>query len=235
MTRKKAASRMAPGVAGFEGRVISVCGSKDVGKTRVVEGLARFLKGKGFSVGTVKHVHGDVALEPYAADSMRHLAAGAGCVVALSDVAVHVTAPRPARPDDQRLAETCARYLAACDYVVVEGFKRSALPKILVTQRTSDVPRGLKHVVACVYSGAAPKALPAFKHNEIRKLGRFLLEQGVLAEPGARAHLTVNDRVVPMNEFVSRALAGVLEGFVGSLRGTEKAHRVEVGLSKPRK
>lgn len=235
MASKKPVSGMVSGVVGFERRVIGVCGSKDVGKTRVVEGLARFLRSKGFSVGTVKHVHGDVALEPYAADSMRHLSAGAACVVAVSDTAAHVTAGRAGRSDDQGLAETCGRYLATCDCIVVEGFKRAAIPKILVTRSESDVPRGLNHVMARVYSGAKPKGLPAFRHSEIQKLGRFLLDEGVLVKPGARAHLMVNDKAVPMNEFVGRALAGILEGFVGSLRDTEKPTKIEVSISTPRK
>jgi len=230
-----AGKKRASGLSDFRGRVVGVCGSKDAGKTRVVAGLVRYLRSKGFSVGTVKHVHGDVALEPDAADSVRHLAAGAECVVTVSDASTHVTAGRPGRSGDEALGETCGRYLAACDYIVVEGFKKAAIPKILVTRGGQDVPRGLTDVIARVYSGVKPKGLPAFKHSEIKRLGRFLLEEGVLTKSGARAHLRVNDKAVPMNEFVSRALASILEGFVGSLRDTEKPAKIEINISKPRK
>lgn len=211
-----------------------MCGSKDVGKTRVVEGLVGYLKSKGFAVGTVKHVRGDVALEPDAADSMRHLRAGAGCVVTVSDTATHVAAGRPGRSGDEALGEACGRYLAGCDYVVVEGFKNAAIPKILVTRGVQDVPRGLSDVIACVYSGGKPKRMQAFKHSEINKLGRFLLDAGVLAKPGVRAYLRVNDAPVPMNQFVVQALTGVLEGFVGSLHGIERPAKIEISMTKPK-
>jgi hypothetical protein len=165
---------------------------------------------------------------------MRHLSAGAACVAVVSNAAAHVATARLEHSGDHGLGDTCSRYLVDCDFILVEGFKRSAIPKILVTQLESDVPRGLVNVVACVYSGSKPKGVPAFKHSEIRRLGRFLLEEGVLAKPAMHAHLRVNDRPVPMNEFVSRALAGLLEGFVGSLRDTEKPAKIEVYIRKPR-
>ena len=217
---------------------VAVVGLKDVGKTRVVEGLVAYLRKKGFSVGTVKHIHGRVALEPATVDSGRHLAAGALCVVTVSDTMVQATRGVPraargkaARPAEALLDEALARHLGGCDCAVVEGFKASSLLKVVVTEG-GVMPAGLKNVVACVYRGARPEGVPAFRPAEVAGLGAFLLKQGILKPGGAGARLTVNDTPVPMNEFVARALAGVIEGFVCTLRDVESPRKIEVTLKK---
>jgi molybdopterin-guanine dinucleotide biosynthesis protein B len=221
---------------GFEGRIVAVVGHKDVGKTGVVEGLVAYLKGKGFSVGTVKHVHGSVALEPRTVDSGRHLAAGAACAVTVSDTMVQATrgvGAKAKRPAQAMLDDALARHLAGCDCVIAEGFKGSALPKIVVVAGGA-MPPGLKNVVACVYRGAKPKGLPAFRPGEAKKLGAFLLKSGILGPGGAAAHLAVNDKPVPMNEFVARALAGVIQGFVGALRDVESPRKIDLTIKAAR-
>ena len=228
----------------FEGRIIGVCGHKDTGKTRVVEGLVKFLKSKGFSVGTVKHVHGAIVTDPATTDSARHLAAGADCVVVEGGELIQISmrppatpkqgsAPEPQLAADEAL-EAAARHLFACDYIVVEGFKRAGIPKILVTARAEDVPEGLTQVAARVGDGPNPAGLPAFKLDEPATLGAFLFDKGILAPVGPAAHLVVNGRPVPMNEFVTRALSGTLEGFLTSLRAIENPTTIEISIRRPR-
>lgn len=221
-------------MAGFEGRVVAVVGHKDAGKTRVVEGLVAYLKTKGFSVGTVKHVHGRVALEPATVDSGRHLAAGAACAVTVSAAAEQASRPagRGAGGSPGALLEAAlARHLAGCDCVVVEGFKASALPKVVVVAGGA-MPPGLKNVVACVYRGARPRISPAFRPGEVKKMGAFLLTSGVLKPAGTAAHLMVDDRPVPMNEFVARALAGVIQGLVGTLRDVKSPKKIDITIKR---
>ena len=220
---------------GFEGRIVGVVGTKDTGKTRIVEVLVKYLRRRGYSVATVKHIHGKVAFEPAAVDSARHFAAGAGSVVTVSGDAIYLTADQPLADPEAALARICARYLAAFDYVIVEGFKHVAIPKIVVRRRPGDTPRALSNVVAYVYSGPKPKDLPAFTHSEVKKLGAFLLKSGILAKPGTRIHLSVNDAPIPMNEFVRSALTGVLEGFISSLRDVEPPEKIEITASHLRK
>lgn len=218
----------------LDGRVIGVCGHKDTGKTRVVEGLVKFLKAKGFSVGTVKHVHGAIATEPAATDSERHFAAGADCAVVASAerTQINVRASAGVAPGDD--LEAAARQLFTCDYIVVEGFKRAEIPKIVVTAVPSDVPDGLTQVVAYVGDDAKPAGVPGFKLGEIERLGAFLFDKHILGPVGPTAHLVVNGREVPMNEFVRSALAGVLTGFIASLRDVESPTTIEVRIKRPR-
>jgi len=234
------------GLAGFEGRVIGVTGLKDVGKTRLVESLVGVLRQKGFTVGAVKHAESGVALDGGARDSERHLAAGADCVVAMGETLVQVMVrPERSRPSAADLARASARYLALSDYVVVEGFKGLDLPKIVVLGAGGEIPPGLKNVVALVWPGAAcesrpkdvpaeSKGLPLFAMDEADKLCEMLFARGILKPLTARAQLTVNGKPVAMNQFVASALAGVLQGFVGSLRDVGEPATIEVTITKPR-
>ena len=233
---------MAMGV--FEGRIIGVCGHKDTGKTRVVEGVVKFLKAKGFSVGTVKHAHGAIVTEPASTDSARHLAAGADGVVVEGGEVIQISMKPPVTPKKDSAAgpqlaadgalEAAARHLFACDYIVVEGFKRADIPKILVTMRAEDVPEGLMRVVACVGDGPKPANLPGFALDQLAALGVFLFDKGILAPVGPTAHLVVNGKPIPMNEFVRSALSGVLQGFLTSLRDVENPTTIEISIKRPR-
>jgi molybdopterin-guanine dinucleotide biosynthesis protein len=254
------------GLAGLEGRVVGVSGLKDVGKTRLVEGLVASLRRKGFTVGTAKHAESGVALETSAKDSERHLAAGADCAVAIGaslvQVMVRPEAGHPSEPGDASeaggsqgggeaarqaagLGVALARYLALCDYVIVEGFKGLDLAKVVVLGAGGEMPPALKNVVALVWPGAAcdsrpkdvpaeSKGLPLFAIDEADKLCEMLLTRGILKPPGARTQLAVNGRPVAMNEFVGSALAGVLQGFVGTLRDVGGPTTIEVTITRPR-
>jgi molybdopterin-guanine dinucleotide biosynthesis protein B len=210
------------------GRMIGVVGWKDAGKTQVVERLVRGLSGRGFVVGTVKHVHDDVTLEPPAKDSARHLAAGATSTITLGG-SLSVVLNRK----DTDLEQVAARYLSLCDCVVVEGFKAAGIPKVAVLSDGNELPEGIENVVAVVYHGSRPDGYPAYAIDEIDDLCRYLLEEGILAEPGSQATLLVNGKPVRMNEFVQRSLTGVIQGFLASLRDVKDPSSIELIIKLP--
>jgi molybdopterin-guanine dinucleotide biosynthesis protein B len=200
----------------FAGRIVGVVGWKDAGKTPVVERLVAYLTSRGYTVGTVKHVHEGATLQPEAADSVRHLEAGAVTTVALGgDTTVVLTR------QDCNLDEAMARHLALCDYVVVEGFKRAPIPKVIVLSGDEAVPPDLDGVIAVVGTGRVPQDRPAFTFDEIDKLGKFLFEEQVLRDPVGQTTLFVDGRFVPLNEFVQSSLAGVIRGYISSLKAVD--------------
>jgi molybdopterin-guanine dinucleotide biosynthesis protein MobB len=208
-----------------KGRIIGVVGWKDSGKTRVVEHLVRALGARGLVVGTVKHVHDEVSLEPGAKDSARHLDAGAACTATVGG-GLSVVLSR----EDDDLEQVVGRYLALCDCVVVEGFKRSGIPKVAVLPDGNELPEGIENVVAVVYRGNRPDGYPAYTIEEIDNLCEFLLKEGVLDEPGKRATLMVNGRPVRMNDFVKTSLTGVIQGFLASLRDVKDPTTIELTI-----
>ena len=106
-------------------KVISVVGYKKSGKTALVSALVRQLSGFG-TVGTVKHM-GEQRLNPGETDTGRHFDAGADMVVGITGSEL-VSFARDASLENA-LDMLCDRGL---DFAVVEGFKDSNLPKIVI-------------------------------------------------------------------------------------------------------
>lgn len=111
-------------------KVISVVGYKKSGKTALVSALVRNLSGLG-TVGTVKHM-GEQRLNPADTDTGRHFDAGA-------DVVIGITGTEAAGTElvsfsrnfnlEHALDQLCDQGI---DFAVVEGFKESKLPKIVI-------------------------------------------------------------------------------------------------------
>jgi molybdopterin-guanine dinucleotide biosynthesis protein MobB len=104
-------------------KVISVVGTKKTGKTTLVAALVASLAKHG-KVGTIKNMAGH---DVDRGDTRRHFEAGADVVIGLGNARLKVTRERGDL--DSALAEL---ERDGVDYVVVEGFKHSSLPKIVM-------------------------------------------------------------------------------------------------------
>jgi molybdopterin synthase catalytic subunit len=117
-------------------KAISVVGTKKTGKTTLVVALVRSLARYG-RVGTIKNM---VTHPVDHGDTRRHYDAGAQEVIGLGEARLKVTRERGDL--NSALAELEADGM---DYVVVEGFKHSSLPKIVMAD--IDVPNALRKVM----------------------------------------------------------------------------------------
>lgn len=117
-------------------KVISVVGTKKTGKTTLVTALVSALAKHG-RVGTIKNM---VTHPVDRGDTKRHFDAGADVVIGLGDAKLKVTRERGDL--DSALAELQAEGM---DYVVVEGFKHSSLPKLVMAD--IQVPNCLRKVM----------------------------------------------------------------------------------------
>ncbi|MDI9393909.1 MAG: molybdopterin synthase [Euryarchaeota archaeon] len=106
-------------------KVISVVGYKKSGKSALISALVRQLSGFG-TVGTVKHM-GEEYLNPEEMDTRRHFGAGADIFIGITGSEL-VSFARNYSLEDA-LDMLCDRGI---DFAVVEGFKESSLPKIVL-------------------------------------------------------------------------------------------------------
>jgi molybdopterin-guanine dinucleotide biosynthesis protein MobB len=116
-------------------KVISVVGTKKTGKTTLVAALVASLAKYG-KVGTIKNMAGH---DVDRGDTKRHFDAGADVVIGLGEAHLKVTRERGDL--DSALAELEAE---GVDYAVVEGFKHSSLPKIVMAD--IEVPNAARRV-----------------------------------------------------------------------------------------
>jgi molybdopterin-guanine dinucleotide biosynthesis protein B len=209
------------------GNIIGVVGWKDTGKTTVVAHLVGLLSGKGYKVGTVKHAHDRVDLEPEGTDSMKHLGAGAALTVTAGEDITVVT-----DCDGGDLERLLVRYLWSCDYIVVEGFKETAMPKIAVVAEGEAVPAEAQNVVAVICRGEPREGYQAFTFDQIDELLAYLLESGIIGPPSGQTVLVINGKPVPINDFVQTSLAGVIRGFITSLKDIEPPATISLHIRK---
>jgi len=163
--------------------VIGFCGFSGSGKTTLVEQLIGHLKLHGRRVSVVKHAHHAFDIDHEGKDSWRHRHAGAFEVVIASDRRLAKIREFEVRADPtvhQLIAE-----LDACDWVLVEGFKRAALPKIEIwraaTEQPAQYPQDLHIVAICTDSASQlpePTALPVLDLNNAEVVTNFLLASG---------------------------------------------------------
>lgn len=108
-------------------KVFGITGWKNGGKTGLVERLVAEFSARGLDVATIKHAHHVADVDHEGTDTYRHRQAGAGQVI-LSATSrwAHMVEHGG---DEPSLADSLKR-LNPCDLVLVEGFKRSDIPKI---------------------------------------------------------------------------------------------------------
>ena len=119
--------------------VVGFAGFSGSGKTTLVEQLIPALRLRGLRVSVIKHAHHSFDIDHPGKDTWRHREAGA----------VEIVAASPRRVVFMREFETeathdvhalIARLSAGADWVLVEGFKASSLPKVEVWREASGQP-----------------------------------------------------------------------------------------------
>jgi molybdopterin molybdotransferase len=162
-------------------KVIGFSGFSGSGKTTLIEQLIVHLRRDGRRVSVIKHAHHAFDIDQPGKDSWRHRAAGAFEVVVasrrrLAKIREYEVEGEPTA--HQLLAELCD-----CDWVLVEGFKHSDLPKIEVWRAANAKPAQYHDdpfVVAIATDSPLalpmPTALPVLDLNDPAAVARFLFE-----------------------------------------------------------
>jgi molybdopterin-guanine dinucleotide biosynthesis protein B len=204
---------------------IAFVGYHNSGKTTFITRLTGILRSRGYKVAVLKSTkHTGVFKETPGKDTWCHRTAGASVVGLLSPEGAFV---RFEQASVERLA---LALFPDCDVVLCEGFKNSSLPKLEVYRRELGFeplyPR-LKNVLGVVCESPVegvrwfPFAKPELTADFVESLVH-----------SHRVRLAVNRQAVALKPFVQSAIAGVVLGFVESLKGCEGAVEVEVKVKR---
>ena len=158
-------------------KVMGFAGWSGSGKTTLVEQVIAALSARGLVVSLVKHAHHSFDIDHAGKDSWRHRQAGCREVMVSSDQRWSLTRELRGAPEaglDELLA-----HLGPCDVVLVEGFKRAAIPKIEVWR--SVVAEPLLHpddprIVALATDTRVETALPRLDINNPEAVADFIVE-----------------------------------------------------------
>jgi molybdopterin-guanine dinucleotide biosynthesis protein B len=112
-------------------KVAGFAGFSGSGKTTLVEQVIPELRLRGLRVSVVKHAHHSFDIDHAGKDTWRHREAGAFEVVAASDRRLALIREFE-QPAELSVHQLLAELYQGVDWVLVEGFKDSDLPKIEV-------------------------------------------------------------------------------------------------------
>jgi molybdopterin-guanine dinucleotide biosynthesis adapter protein len=112
--------------------VISIVGRSNSGKTTLLERLIVELKRRGYTVAAVKHSGGDFQLDHPGKDSWRLAEAGSDAVLLASSNRLAFLQKTTHSPTFEDVIDFLGDKF---DFVLVEGFKESDIPKIEVHRR----------------------------------------------------------------------------------------------------
>ncbi len=162
-------------------RIIGLAGWSGAGKTTLMAGVIPVLVQRGLKVATVKHAHHEFDIDRPGKDSWLHRQAGASEVAIVSSrrwALMHELRGEPEPP----LAEILAK-LSPVDLVIVEGFKRHALPKLEVYRAAAGKPLLYPHddcVVAIATDAPLPQApLPVLMLDDVESIANVLQAEAV--------------------------------------------------------
>nr|MDO8134398.1 molybdopterin-guanine dinucleotide biosynthesis protein B [Candidatus Njordarchaeum guaymaensis] len=132
--------------------VVCVVGAmRHVGKTTILTKTLKEMKRRGLQVGTIKHIgNRSNFVLPNGKDTSRHLKAGSSITLAVTSSEIIII-----RKDLPATLKSALRQMPKeLDYVLVEGFRESQYPKIIVAGSPSgDLPEAKGDIIAVVLDG----------------------------------------------------------------------------------
>jgi molybdopterin-guanine dinucleotide biosynthesis protein B len=167
-------------------RIFGFAGWSGSGKTTLIEQLIPRLVARGLRLALVKHAHHQFDVDQPGKDSFRHRAAG--CTEVLVTSASRWALMHELRGDAElTLAGALAR-LSPCDLVLVEGYKRSTIPKLEIHRVDLGKPLllpGDPHIVGLATDRPewfAERPVPVFTLDAYDALATFVEARAVAAD-----------------------------------------------------
>ena len=211
--------------------IVSVVGKSEAGKTLLVTRIVTELKGRGYSVATVKHSAGGFDLDTEGKDTWRHAKAGSDAVSISSP---HEFAIIRAMDHDATLSEIVRFIGWDFDIVVAEGFSRDRAPKIEVHRAEfgADLVCAGEELMAVATDGEPDVDVPRYRPDDAAGIVDLIEEQLLKKQDASTVALYVNGTSVRLNSFVRTMLTNTLAGMVSSLKGVSEADAIDISIRK---
>ncbi len=180
-------------------KVVGFAGYSGSGKTQLLERVIPALKLRGLRVSVAKHAHHKFDIDHVGKDTFRHREAGAFEVVVASR---HRLALMREFERDAQLSvhQLIAELYDGVDWVLVEGFKESDLPKIEVWRASAGKAARYPHdefIIAVATDSPndlpEPTLRPVLDLNDADAVAQWLVDNGHRFDYEPERHLSAYD------------------------------------------
>ncbi len=155
--------------------VFAISGTSGSGKTELICRLLTHWRGEFRQVAVIKHSHHQPVLDIPGKDTWRFRTAGAQSVALAAPGLISLF---EVYPDDPPLTAILGKFTPSTDLVLLEGYKRSPIPKLVLVPPESDLAdfQDWPQVVGFVSEQALETPLPVFGRDHVAAIAAFILE-----------------------------------------------------------
>jgi molybdopterin-guanine dinucleotide biosynthesis adapter protein len=208
--------------------VVAFSGFPESGKTTLIEKIIPEIKRRGYRVATIKRTHHEPVLES-SKDSQRHIEAGSEATLLATPNQMVLVKPVA---DDVSLDEMILVLGDDYDLIICEGFKYSAVPKVLVHRKGAAlIPEG-NNVIGVVTDEALDINVRQFSHDDIEAIAD-MIERDIVKPHAGRVNIFVNNSPVPLIEFPRSIITKTVLGMLASLKGVRFVRSARISVNQP--
>lgn len=213
--------------------IVAFTGPSGSGKTTLIEKVIINLALRGIRVGTIKHHLKPLEVDKEGKDSWRHKAAGAFGVVISTPSGLAAIRSEEKDIGPREIAE---RFLFDADIVIVEGCKTADLPNIAVHRKANSedfsIGESKKTIAVASDIDIDIPDIPRYSLDDSEGISELIVKKFIETKPARRVSLFVNDKTIPMKDFVRDLLEGTIRGLIGTFRGTEGAKKITIVIDE---
>ena len=227
-------------------KIASVVGKKNTGKTSLTVKIIEELTRRGYNVASIKHSHHSIEMDKENTDTWKHKQARANLVVGVGST----TFFNARKEHDLNRILYLLKHFGNFDFVIIEGYKSYNYPKIITSPNVRDEytikevdsftidAQGVSELADLIEERGHDIVATLFANNcgyndgeaiaaEIRN-GNLNVED----LDDVQAYLSIDEKVVGLNRFVSDYIKQSILGVISTLNleeyDVENVNKIEV-------
>lgn len=227
-------------------KIASIVGKKNTGKTSLTVKVIEELTRRGYNVASIKHSHHSIEMDKENTDTWKHKQAGANLVVGVGST----TFFNVRKEHDLNRILYLLKHFDAFDFVIIEGYKSYNYPKIITSPNVRDEytiaevdsftidAEGVSELADLIEQRGHDIVDTLFAnncgYNDGEAIASEIREGNLTVEEldSVHSYMSIDDKVVGLNRFVSDYLKQNILGVISTLNlddyGVEDVRKIEL-------
>ena len=233
-------------IRGNKMKIASIVGKKNTGKTSLTVKVISELTRRGYNVASIKHSHHSIEMDKENTDTWKHKQAGANLVVGVGST----TFFNASKEHDLNRILYLLKHFDDFDFVIIEGYKSYNYPKIITSPNVRDEytiaevdsftidDEGVRKLADLIEKRGHDIVDTLFANNcgfnNGDAISKEILTGNLTVEEldNVESYLSIDEKVVGLNRFVSDYLKQNILGIISTLNlddyGVEEVKKIEL-------